>query len=486
MVDSALSNSAIPEGAARKRRGLWKTLVPLLLVMVLGVGGKLASLDALRDVQALGEIEAQLSRVEVAALHLALAVRREDTSGTQHQAAVLARQVAALDPPAVAAWFPGDALIAASLARLAADGAPERLAALAARGAVAETDTFVLVAASTADAVHAAIATRTGALWLRVWALGGGALAGLLLTAIGGSTIAAYALARVHRFVQRLEDYARRLRQADADRATAVAEAELAAVARTEALMAETVARLEDARRLAEAARAEAETGQAVAAAALDDTRRAGAATKSMLKALGAALDAPLGQFRALSPVLQVGHTITAADRAALDDIERASERLNRVADGVLDLIRLDTGRATLQTQAFRPELLLERLRATLTDTARRRGLTFRVGVAPDCLESCVGDGARVEALLSVLASHAVDHAPQGTVTLTQTGGGLGFLLTARGLPTADLDAAADADPGLGYAREMARRMGGALSLQADADHGTALHLKLPVAPIAA
>ena len=486
MTDAIFSPAAAPEAATPRRRRVWQTLVPLLLVLVLGIGGKLASLDALRDVQALGRIEAQLSRVEVAALHLSLAVRQDNAATTRHQASALARQVAALDPMSVAAWFPEDALIAASLARLAADGAPERLAALAARGAIAETDTFVLVAAATADAVHAAIATRAGALWQRVWALGGGAVVGLLLTAIGGSTLAAYALARVQRFIRRLEEYARRLRQADAERATAVAEAELAAVARTEALMAETVARLEDARRLAEAARAEAETGQAAAAAALDDSRRSGAATKSMLKALGAALDAPLGQFRALSPALQVGHTITAADRAALDKIERASERLNRVADGVLDLIRLDTGRATLNAQPFRPELLLERLRVLLADKARHRGLTFRVGLAPGCLAACVGDGVRVEALLSVLAGHALDHATHGTVTLTQTGEALGFVLTAHGLPAADFDAAADADPGLGYAREMAHRLGGALSMVPDADHGTALHLLLPVASVAA
>lgn len=490
MTDMPLDSAPLPAKASAvaappaRRRRLWQTLVPLLLVLVLGIGGKLASLHALRAVQALGRVEAQVSRVEVSALQMALSFRRDPDPGPRLQAAsVVARQVMALRPVEVAQRFPADPVIAATLGQLAADAVPGRLSLLAAGGAVAEADALALLAASTADAVHAAIAVETAALWQRVWALGGGALAGLLLTAIGGSTIAAVALSKVQGFIQRVDDYARRLRQADAVRATAVAEAELAAVTRTRALMAETVARLDDARRLAEAARDEAESGKAATVAALEDTRRAGAAGRAILQALTEALETPLGRFQALSSGLQVGHTITAADRAALDEIERASARLNRVADGVLDVIRLDMGRATLLRQPFRPELLLERLGARLVPLARQSGVTFRITVDGDGVEACLGDPPRVEALLEALATYGIERARHGLVTLAQDGGvGLGFVLSGHGLPAHDLDAAAAADPGLGFVRAMALQMGGTLALEQG--DGPALRLTLPLVPV--
>lgn len=482
MTDLTLQALPAAKPLPQRSRRLWKTLVPLALVLVLGIGGKIASLDALRAIQALGRVEAQISRVEVAALQMALAFRRHgDADQRVNAAAVMGRQVMALKPGEVAQRFPDDPVIAATMGQLQSDAAPVRLSLLAERGSVPEADALALLAASTADAVHAAIAVEAGALWQRVWALGGGAVAGLLLTAIGGSTIAAVALSKVQAFIHRIEDYARRLRQADAVRATAVAEAELAAITRTKALMADTVARLEDARRLADSARVEAEADKAATAAALEDSRQAGAVGKAMLQALSEALEAPLGQFQALSSSFKIGHTITAADRATLDSIARATVRLNRVADGVLDLIRLDLGRASLLRQPFRPELLLERLRERLAPLAREHGVTFRIAVDADGIESCLGDPARVETLLETLATYAIERAGHGTVTLAQSGGlGLGFTLSGHGLALGDLTTAAAADPGLGFACAMALQMGGSLA----AGEGETLDLSLPMAPV--
>lgn len=474
--------------AARRARRLWQTLVPLVLVLVLGIGGKIASLDALRVIQRLALVEAQVSRVEVGALRLALSLHRGDAAADRAQAAaVLGRKVMALQPAVVARRFADDPVIAATLAQMQADAAPARLAQLAADGSRDEADALALLAASTADAVHAAITVETGALWQRVWALGGGALAGLLLTAIGGSTLAAMALSKVQGFVARVEDYARRLRQADALRATAVAEAELAAVARTEAQIAATLSRLEDARRLAETARATAVADAAEASTALADARRLGAAGRAMLKALGEAVEAPLGRFRVLSPSLQIGHTITAADRATLDDIERASARLKRMSDAVLDLVRLDLGQTALDAQPFRPELVLERVLNSLAPHARDNGVTLRVAVGPGSAPACVGDAARVQTLLEALARYGIARAGHGLVTLTQCGaGGLGFALTCHGLPDGAIDAAADADLDLGLVRAMARQMGGRLAVPEAAGDSGGLLVWLPLPPVAA
>lgn len=473
---------------SRWGRRFWQTVVPVVLVLVLGIGGKLASLDALRDVQILDRIAAEVSRVEVAALQMALSFRRGDETGPRAQAAaVLGRRVMALEPGALAQRFPADPVVGATLRQLALLAEPGRLSALAERGAIVEADAIALLTASTADAVHAAIGAETVALWQRVWALGGGAVAGLLLTAVGGSALAAVAMAKVQGFVRRVEDYARRLRQADAVRATAVAEAEIAAVARTKALMAETVARLQDARRLAEAAKLEAETGRAATAAALEHSRRAATEGRAMLEALALALEAPLDRIRTLSPGLRIGHTIAETDRVALDEIERASIRLNRIARGALDLVRGDDGQTAPVLKAFRPELLLQRVHDALAETARQSGASFRIAVDESAIESCLGDPARVESLIGALASHAIEGAGRGGVTLVQRAGSrLAFVLHAPGLPANDLDAATAADPGLGLVRAMTLALGGTLMLEDGGDHGPALCLVLPTPPIEA
>lgn len=493
--DEAPDESADEPRTTSRRRAVLHALVrisPVLLVLLLGVGGKLASIDALREIERLGQAERLVTRLEVSLLRLALESRRGEGAALPpiHMPAV-ARHVAEIEASGIAERLIDDPLAAAALEQLLLAAAPARLRALseAAAGtsrdaAISGIDTLALLAAGAADAVQASVATEAEGLWQRVWALGGGAVAGLLLTALGGSTLAALALARVQAILARIEDYARRLKRADAEKADAVAAAELAAVARTERLMSETLARLEEARSLAEQARSAAEGD-------LGSSRGSAEAARQMLRSLGEAVEAPMGRIRALSASLRIGHVVTEADRATLDEIETDGEALHRLAEGALDLIRLETGQDALDHRPFRPEMVLEAVRAELDPMARRRGTSLRVSIGAGCTEAYRGDARRVQALLTALLRHLLAGRANGTVTLEQHDepGALVLTVACSGAaPMPAVDGAAT-DPGLSLVRALVARMEGRIAAgpaQADEGGGHCLRVRLPLSPISA
>ena len=495
MDHAAPSPDARP--AASRRGAVLRALVritPVIVVVLLGVGGKVASIDALREIETLGQIERLVTRLEVSVLRLSVETRRDVAPGTHGPTtAALARHLAELAETGVAERFGGDARTAAALARLNEAAAPARRAALdralsgTAPGrdaARAEVDVLALLAGGAADAVHAATATEAEALWDRVWALGGAAVIGLLLTALGGTTAAALAWGRVQAFVHRIEEYAHRLKQADADKAKAVAAAELAAVARTEALMAETLARLDEARRLAESAQDEA-LGD------LDATRRSAEATRSMLQSLGQAVEAPLGRIRSLSQTMRVGHVVTATDRDALDRIAADGEALHQLAEGALDLTRLEAGQEALEHRPFRPEVLLEAVRTALAPLAGRRGTSLRVAVGAHCVEAYAGDGRRVQTLLAALVRHLLGTHRGGAVTLAQRDepGRLVLTIACVGPGTApDLGTGGTSHaPGLALVQGLLTRMQGQIAVGPAGDgagSGHIVRVTLPLTPV--
>lgn len=456
----------------------WLKVAGVVLMLVIGAGAKLASLQALIAIRSLGQTERAVARVEAEALRVALAARAGSPLPLSAlDGARLADKLSALAQDGYSFYLETDPLVAGSLGRLKAEATAERLEDLRNRivagdgtvPALAELDALALLASSVSDTVHNAATVHIEGLWVRVLVLGGGAVVTLIITSLGGSTLAALATARGERFVQRIDDYARRLRQADADKARAVEAAELAAIARSEAMVSESMRRLDEALALAEAGRASVESD-------LVGERAASERVRGLIDALHRQVEVPINGIRALSGVMRIGHVITSSDRRQLDEIETTGEELLQMSSSILDLVRLDQGQTTLARRPFRPELAAE---AALDDVARladRRGVHVVFTYDEDGVEAYYGDEARLTQLIVNLLRDAILTGEEGRVTLDMDNSGSTLGLIVCNAPAAlarngtEGEAMATLDAALTLAEDLVRRMGGrftAVALQA-------------------
>jgi signal transduction histidine kinase len=458
----------------------------LLLTLLVGGGAKIGSLDALFRIRDAERMERVVARVEADALRLALALRASGLAGdASAQAAVLAERFADLDTEAVLAQLGDDPIVQVTMSQLGGIASAQALAALAVDVARAPqeaatrqaVDGLALIAGAAAESVHSASAARVKGLWQRVLTLGGGAVVAFLISSLGGSTLAARASNRLSGVMGRIDEYARRLRQADAERVQAVAEAELAAIARTEARTAEALGTLNEALELAQRGAAK----QADTAASLASTRR-------MLETLSAHIAAPLDGIRDLAATLTVGSKVTQAQRQRIESLELSGDALEQLAAIALDLVRLEQGDEALALRPFRPEMLAGKARAAVAAQAQRNGVTVTLDYADGSIESRNGDIARIEQLLITLLRDAVAATAKGQVTLRLEDGAGDMLL----LHVEESGGAGDADsafneetlaerPARAVAKALADHLGGHLSAAPASGKRVCVTLALPL-----
>jgi signal transduction histidine kinase len=163
-------------------------------------------------------------------------------------------------------------------------------------------------------------------------------------------------------------------------------------------------ARLETARREAEAARGMAER-------ALDERTR-------VFAALGHELRTPLnGVFGGLSLL----ETTTDPDERAryATMIRDSGETLMKFVDNVVAYARAASGAVTPHVAEFDPVEPAESAIRTCAGFAQSRGLSLRLADTPEDLVPCLGDADLVDQIITNLIGNAIKYTPHGGVTVT-------------------------------------------------------------------
>jgi len=131
-------------------------------------------------------------------------------------------------------------------------------------------------------------------------------------------------------------------------------------------------------------------------------------------------LRTPLTAMRALLEPLRDGLIRTEEQRQTTYDIVlRETMRLTRLVSDMLELSRLQSGKASLSRSVFAPLPLLEVIRETYSAYAEDYQQTFIYDV-PDALPSVSGNPDRTQQVLISLLDNAFKYSPEGgTVTLS-------------------------------------------------------------------
>ena len=246
-----------------------------------------------------------------------------------------------------------------------------------------------------------------------------------------------------------------------------------------------------------------------VSQAELQDKARALAAASryksEFLANMSHELRTPLNSSLILSRLLidNKPGTLDAEQIRYAQTIHDANGELLALINDILDLSKIEAGRAELRAEDVDLAALLQRLRAGFEMTARDKGLQFDAGIEPGTPAAIRSDGQRLAQVLKNLLANAIKFTAQGRVALRLRpsaalgDGGVRFEVHDTGLGIAPekqaliFEAFRQADGstsrqfggtglGLSISRELVQRMGGRIAVDSAPGRGSVFSLELP------
>jgi signal transduction histidine kinase/CheY-like chemotaxis protein/CHASE3 domain sensor protein len=176
------------------------------------------------------------------------------------------------------------------------------------------------------------------------------------------------------------------------------------------------------------------------------------------------------------------------------------SDLLNLIND-ILDLSKIEAGHVEIRPESVSVERLVKEVQQTFDPIARERKLGFTVEVAPECPPLIETDAHRLQQVLKNLLSNAFKFTEQGKVDLTirrAAEGRVALAVSDTGIGMTPeqqhsvFDAFRQADGtisrkyggtglGLSISRELARLLGGTITLRSALGQGSTFTVELPV-----
>lgn len=104
--------------------------------------------------------------------------------------------------------------------------------------------------------------------------------------------------------------------------------------------------------------------------------------------------------------------------RERVQDIKDSSENLLAIINDLLDISKIESGKMELVCAEYYTASLFKDVYLIINAQAKRKGLTFRMSVAPDMPSRFYGDKVRIRGVLINLLNNAVKYTDDGSVTL--------------------------------------------------------------------
>ncbi|MBW6525484.1 hypothetical protein KZ813_01385 [Sphingomonas sp. RHCKR7] len=206
----------------------------------------------------------------------------------------------------------------------------------------------------------------------------------------------------------------------------------------------------------------------------------------------------PLNGILGMTQVMIADATLDAATRDRLGIVHGAGVTMRALVDDILDVAKIETGRMTIETVPLDLRAVLAESTRLWRDPARAKGLAFDVDVdaAPPWI---MGDPARLRQIIFNLLSNAVKFTPAGHVALRVANAGERLHVTvqdtgigiAPGAQELIFESFRQADAGttrqfggtglgLAICRNLARAMGGDVTVSSRLGEGATFVLDLP------
>ncbi|WP_019142636.1 response regulator [Noviherbaspirillum massiliense] len=180
--------------------------------------------------------------------------------------------------------------------------------------------------------------------------------------------------------------------------------------------------------------------------------------------------------------------------------IHASNQDLLALINDILDLSKIEAGHVELKPEPAEVATILDQLRQTFEPVSRQKGVAFILEAGEDVPAFLVTDSQRLQQVLRNLLSNAFKFTEEGEVTLRvdATGGRVRFSVRDTGIGIAEhqqqviFEAFRQADGstsrayggtglGLSISRELARLLGGEISVESSLGQGSTFTLEIPV-----
>ena len=235
-------------------------------------------------------------------------------------------------------------------------------------------------------------------------------------------------------------------------------------------------------------------------AAARAEAERANKAKSQFLAAMSHDLRTPLNAIGGFAELTAEGiyGPVTDDQRRVMSRIQQAGNHLLSLINDILSFARIEAGRVQLNLSATPVDQIVADAAALIELQARKKGLSFAAPAGTGIVQVCA-DGERVIQILTNLLTNAVKFTESGSITVGWHADDRAVSIevrdTGRGIPADKLasifepfvQAGRSAEEqqqgvglGLAISRELARAMGGDLTVASVAGTGSSFTLTLP------
>ena len=238
------------------------------------------------------------------------------------------------------------------------------------------------------------------------------------------------------------------------------------------------------------------------------ELERALAARTEFLASTSHEIRTPLNGILGMTQVMLADANAPAAMRERLEVVKGAGLTMRALVDDILDVAKMENGRFSVSPHAMNLKETMSEVTRLWADQAQQRGIAFRIDLSA-CPGSIEGDAARIRQIVFNLLSNAIKFTGEGGVEvharmITAQDGAervrVAVCDTGIGIPDDKLAAIFEAfrqvdasttrtygGTGLGLAicRNLARTMGGDVTVESEIGKGSIFTLELPIVRLA-